>query len=97
MELRDALLERLAIIQCSEITGHHIYKRIASGQWLILTLAASRPLLPDDSTWVSINSGNHAQFGWYGNQFGDNPAAISRTDQQTLLIAAALPLLERLK
>jgi hypothetical protein len=29
---------------------------------------------------VSIEGGNHAQFGWYGPQEGDNPATISREE-----------------
>ncbi len=58
---------------------------------------ASRLLLPVDTTWVSIAGGNHAQFGWYGNQAGDNAAVISRGDQQTQVLAATLGLLESLK
>jgi hypothetical protein len=58
---------------------------------------ASRALLPADTTWVAIAGGNHAQFGWYGEQAGDNPAAISRSDQQSQVVAATLALLERVK
>lgn len=58
---------------------------------------ASRRLLPADTTWVQITGGNHAQFGWYGQQAGDNPASISRSDQQDQVVAATLALLERLK
>lgn len=54
---------------------------------------ASRALLPADSTWVSIAGGNHAQFGWYGDQAGDNDASISRLDQQDQVITATLALL----
>ena len=39
---------------------------------------ASRPLLPSLTAWVVIEGGNHAQFGWYGDQPGDNMAMISR-------------------
>jgi hypothetical protein len=49
---------------------------------------ASRPLLPPGTTWVAIEGGNHAQFGWYGPQNGDNEATISREDQQAQVIAA---------
>jgi hypothetical protein len=49
---------------------------------------ASRPLLPADTTWVAIEGGNHAQFGWYGEQPGDNPATISREEQQAQVIEA---------
>ena len=54
---------------------------------------ASRELLPSDTTWVPIDGGNHAQFGWYGAQSGDNPAAISRQDQQEQILKAVLDLL----
>jgi pimeloyl-ACP methyl ester carboxylesterase len=58
-------------------------------------IEASRQLLPLDTTWIPIVGGNHAQFGWYGEQAGDNPAAISRERQQELVIAATLDLLQR--
>jgi len=58
---------------------------------------ASRPLLPANTNWVQIDGGNHAQFGWYGDQAGDNPATISRTDQQAQVVAATLGMLESLK
>jgi dienelactone hydrolase len=58
---------------------------------------ASRPLLPAETTWVQIAGGNHAQFGSYGDQAGDNPASISRSDQQTKVVAATLGMLESLK
>ncbi len=60
-------------------------------------IEASRPLLPADTTWVKISGGNHAQFGWYGDQAGDNPASISRSDQQAQVVAATLGMLESLK
>ena len=56
----------------------------------------SRPLLPADTTWVQIYGGDHAQFGWYGDQAGDNPASISRSDQQAQVVAATLEMLESL-
>jgi predicted alpha/beta-hydrolase family hydrolase len=54
----------------------------------------SRVLLPADTTWVPIEGGNHGQFGWYGDQPGDNPATISRQDQQAQIIQATLDLLK---
>ena len=60
-------------------------------------IEASRQLLPADTTWAPIAGGNHAQFGWYGNQAGDNPASISRSDQQSQIVAATLALLENWK
>jgi dienelactone hydrolase len=54
---------------------------------------ASRSLLPLDTNWVEIEGGNHAQFGWYGPQSGDNPATISREEQQEQIVEATLELL----
>ncbi len=59
-------------------------------------IAASRPLLPADTVWVTIEGGNHAQFGWYGPQPGDAPAAITREKQQAQIVAATVALLESL-
>ncbi|MCL7453845.1 MAG: alpha/beta hydrolase [Anaerolineae bacterium] len=59
-------------------------------------IAASRPLLPPDTRWLAIEGGNHAQFGWYGVQGGDNPATISREDQQAQIVEATLRLLSDL-
>ena len=57
----------------------------------------SRSLLPTDSVFVPIDGGNHSQFGWYGPQSGDNPAAISHAEQQSQIVAATVALLERLE
>ena len=42
-------------------------------------------LVPRNATKVMIAGGNHAQFGWYGPQAGDNPAAISHENQHAQL------------
>jgi hypothetical protein len=57
----------------------------------------SRRLLPSTTEWVAIDGGNHAQFGWYGPQSGDNSATISREEQQRQVVAATAQLLERLQ
>jgi pimeloyl-ACP methyl ester carboxylesterase len=57
---------------------------------------ASRALLPADTTWVVIPGGNHAQFGDYGPQPGDNPASIDRASQQSQAVAATLEFLRSL-
>jgi pimeloyl-ACP methyl ester carboxylesterase len=57
---------------------------------------AGAPLLPADTVWVEISGGNHAQFGWYGPQNGDNPAAISHEEQQAQTVAATTALLAEL-
>jgi len=57
---------------------------------------ASRSLLPEDTHWVQIAGGNHAQFGWYGNQPGDGQALISREDQQLVIVAETAKFLAQL-
>jgi hypothetical protein len=52
-------------------------------------IADARPLLPMDATFVEIEGLNHAGFGDYGTQPGDNPATIP-TDQQRDEITDAL-------
>ena len=53
-------------------------------------------LLPVDTVSVEIEGGNHAQFGWYGRQPGDNEATISRELQQDQIVTATAMLLEKL-
>jgi hypothetical protein len=57
----------------------------------------SMKLLPKDTIRVEIQGGNHSQFGWYGNQPGDNPATISREEQQEQIVFATVQLLEKIK
>jgi predicted esterase len=56
----------------------------------------SLKLLPDSTTRIEIAGGNHAQFGWYGDQGGDNAATITREQQQNQIFNATLQLLENL-
>lgn len=51
---------------------------------------AAEPLLPPSARFIPIEGGNHAQFGWYGDQSGDNPATISRANQQKLIVDATV-------
>ncbi|MBN2548002.1 MAG: alpha/beta fold hydrolase [Anaerolineales bacterium] len=59
-------------------------------------IEASRALLPAYMRWVAIAGGNHAYFGWYGDQPGDLPADITREEQQGLATRATIELLEGL-
>lgn len=54
----------------------------------------SRSLLPLNTEFIEISGGNHAQFGWYGKQSGDNDAVISREAQQELLLKAITKMLD---
>jgi hypothetical protein len=56
----------------------------------------SKTNLPASTVYVPIQGGNHAQFGYYGEQEGDNPATISRAEQQAQLVAAMVKLLQGL-
>jgi pimeloyl-ACP methyl ester carboxylesterase len=60
-------------------------------------IEASRPLLPPQTRWVAIEGGNHAQFGAYGPQSGDNAATISPAEQQRQIVAATLDLLRQVE
>ena len=53
----------------------------------------TKPLLTADANYVVIDGGNHAQFGDYGAQPGDNAAAISRADQQSQVVSAVVSFL----
>ncbi|MEJ5225720.1 MAG: alpha/beta family hydrolase [Anaerolineales bacterium] len=44
-------------------------------------IAQYKTLMPADARFVVIEGGNHAQFGDYGPQAGDNPATISPETQ----------------
>lgn len=48
----------------------------------------SRAYLPDDTVYMTIEGGNHAQFGSYGFQEGDSPAAITPQEQWQQTAAA---------
>ncbi len=58
---------------------------------------ASKPLLPPDTLFVPVPGGNHAQFGWYGDQAGDNPAQVTHAAQMELTLAATLTMLQAIK
>lgn len=51
---------------------------------------ANRPLLGPNASIVSIEGMNHAQFGAYGDQRGDNPATISDEAAGEYLVAMIL-------
>lgn len=53
--------------------------------------------LPADMHRVRIAGGNHRQFGYYGYQFGDSSADISREKQQEIMVDAIILQLERVQ
>ena len=52
--------------------------------------------LPADTELITIDGGNHAQFGNYGPQAGDGTATISREDQQAQTVEAVIALMQRI-
>lgn len=58
------------------------------GLFSLKSVEDARASLPASAEFISIAGGNHAQFGSYGSQSGDNPAAIS-PGQQWAQVAGA--------
>mgnify|MGYP002640517585 CR=1 FL=1 len=58
-------------------------------------IRASGGRLPADTTWVEMDGGNHAQFGWYGIQPGDGVATISREEEQAWILRETLAFIEK--
>jgi dienelactone hydrolase len=56
-----------------------------------------RALLPPDTEYLVIDGGNHAQFGDYGLQSGDNEATITRLDQQQQAVDATVKFLKEME
>ena len=51
--------------------------------------------LPKNARYRRIEGGNHAGFGNYGEQPGDNPATIPSSQQQQNVVDAFVPMLRR--
>ncbi len=58
---------------------------------------ASSEQLPANTSWVTIDGGNHAQFGDYGEQEGDGPALIDASEQWSQTTESILDLLTQIK
>lgn len=63
---------------------------VITGQYdLILVkkdLSESEDLLPTDRIVYEIIGGNHAQFGWYGEQKDDGTSSITTKEQQDIVV-----------
>jgi dienelactone hydrolase len=66
------------------------------GRTLPSTVAATAHRLPPATRLVELAGANHGQFGWYGEQAGDRPAAMSREEQTRQVVAATADFLTRL-
>ena len=65
-------------------------------------IEANKPFLPPDTVYVEIEGANHTQFGYYDTspdpiQPGDDFAAISRQQQQEIIIAHTVSFLQGLQ
>ncbi len=58
------------------------------------SLVESEGLMPIDFIIYEITGGNHAQFGWYGEQKGDGIATITVQEQQTIIIDQIIDFIE---
>ena len=56
------------------------------GLTAVSDIEESRVRLPTVAAFVAVEGGNHAYFGWYGDQRGDNPATIGREQQQQIVV-----------
>jgi hypothetical protein len=97
-ELIDGLVLWASYPQASDsladddIAAASVYGTL-DGLLSVATVEESRAYLPEDAAFVEIDGGNHAQFGSYGEQSGDNDATISHEAQQSIAVEAALDIL----
>jgi pimeloyl-ACP methyl ester carboxylesterase len=78
--IKDSKLRVLSIYGTNDMAGMAKFDETAA-------------LNPADTQYVVIQGGNHAQFGDYGPQPGDNAATISRADQQSQIVSAVVSFL----
>lgn len=53
--------------------------------------------MPEETAYIEINGGNHANFGMYGKQKGDSTATISNEDQQAKISTYIVEWLDNLE
>ena len=83
----------LSMLNVAAVTIHGTNDGLVNQSEIDVSLS----LLPADTVCVEIKGGNHAQFGWYGRQPGDNEATISRELQQEQVVTATVFLLAKLE
>jgi dienelactone hydrolase len=81
--LKNANLKVLSIYGTNDMAG-------------MRTFEEKKSLLPADTQYVVIEGGNHAHFGSYGPQEGDNPATISAEEQWKQAAAATVEFLKEI-
>jgi len=84
-----------------DLSGYTLKVVSISGTLDGVTTAASfeaaRVRLPAGTRFVAIEGANHGQFGWYGAQYADHEATITREAQQAQVVAATVELLAELQ
>lgn len=60
-------------------------------------LIEAKRKLPSDTTYIEIEGGNHAQFGDYGKQNGDNEAVINQDKQLQITSKSIIEFLNTIK
>lgn len=78
----------------SDIPVASIYGSLDMGVDGIL---GSFELLPEDAFIYEIEGANHAQFGWYGPQPGDNEPQIGHVEQEEEILSATVEFLESIE
>lgn len=56
----------------------------------------SKSRLPGNTQYIQIIGGNHAGFGWYGDQNGDGVLEIAKSEQQDQIVTATVNILQDL-
>ena len=79
----------------NDLTAASIYGTL-DGLATVEEIRQSATRLPAATAFVAVEGGNHAQFGSYGPQGGDNPATIPAAEQQAQAAAATVALLDAL-
>ncbi|MFW5953643.1 MAG: alpha/beta hydrolase [Candidatus Natronoplasma sp.] len=69
----------------SEMPALSIYAEL-DGLTTVKDVEDSKEKMSPKTRYVTIEGGNHAQFGWYGDQRGDNDAEITREEQQRVVV-----------
>ncbi len=57
---------------------------------------SSRSRLPEQTAFAQIMGGNHAGFGWYGDQSGDGTASLDKFTQQDQIVQVTVAFLSTL-
>lgn len=79
----------------SRIEGKKVLVLFGTNDGLVTreNVERSKGLLPKSAQFVSIEGGNHSQFGYYGFQNGDGEATLTREEQQKLVLREIVALL----